>query len=106
MSNTVGASFKTLVGSGAITQDATATSHYCKFFNDLFDVLNSSSLLDKVPLRKPLREKYDGIDVLLHALSLLKELEEANKHRPAAKFIKGFRSLLVLGETALDVFFL
>ena len=91
LSNTVYASIQTLVEDGKMDVKALATSIYCKRFNDLFDVMNSSSSLEAVPLRKPLEDNSEGVIVLLESLNWLKELEELNLDRPRTKFLSGFR---------------
>lgn len=90
LSNTVAASLETLVEQSQLPEEASATSIYCKNFNDLFDVLNSSSVKTKVPMRKPLLKDSRAIEFLEECLTWLEKLKECNKNRPV-QFIDGFR---------------
>ena len=94
LSHTVAATLNTLAQQKKMKKDVLATSAYCHKMNDLFDVLNSSSSKDIVPLRKPLKDNSPGIMVLTDSLDWLKNLQEANTGRPQVKFLKGFRQTI------------
>jgi len=89
LSNSVSAALDFSVATGVMDSSVTATSSYCKFFNDLFDVLNSSSSRDKVPLRKPLSKKGNSVEFLDNAVEWLKQLKQLNAGRRNF-FINGF----------------
>jgi len=81
-----------LVSEKKMNEEVLSTGIYCKTFNDLFDVMNSCTSSDKVPLRRPLAECSEGEVVLNEALHWLDELEKCNKeNRYKTKFIRGFR---------------
>ena len=90
LSNTVAATINTLVRQGELSEEVLATAVYCKKLNDIFDLLNSSTLKETVPFRRPLLENSIEIGKLKEALAWLKELQVINSHRPKVKFIKGF----------------
>ena len=95
LSNTVSASLRTLVQQNKIKKEVLATSIYCKKFNDIFDVLNSSSIKAKVPLRRPLEKNSRGIEVLKESRQWLEVLEAENlQSRPQVKFLRGMRQTI------------
>ena len=105
LSNTVAASLEVLVSENKMTKEVLSTSKYCKTFNDLFDVMNSCTSLDSVPLRRPLTAESEGEVVLVEALNWLHELENCNKgNRHKTKFIKGFRQSIRVVQLLLEEF--
>ena len=88
MSNTVSSALDTLISANEIDTSAAATSSFLKHFNDLFDCLNSLTLKDKVPLRRPISIGSETIAYLKESIGWLKELQEANNTK--VKFIMGW----------------
>ena len=87
-SNSVAAAMEFSVMCGLLPPDARATSSILKKFNDVFDILNSASSKDKVPLRKPFRIGSESEKFLIEALDWFKELKKINSRR--CQFISGF----------------
>ena len=91
LSNSCAAALDATIALNQSDASSAATSTYLKKFNDLFDVFNSSSSKDKVPLRKPYRltESSASSEFLNLAKSWLLELQEMNSHRRNS-FISGW----------------
>ena len=102
LSHTVSSALCLLVSNNLIDVSAAGTSEYCKTFNDIFDVMNSSSSADHVQFRKPIFPQSSSVNFLKESLIWLKELEEVNSTR-RCHFIRGFRQnitvLLELNST-------
>jgi hypothetical protein len=80
---------------------------YCKKFNDLFDIFNSGSPSDAVPLRKPLSLNSPSIKILEDYIPWLTELQALNPKRKCS-FIDGWIQsinvlLLMRKEISQDV---
>lgn len=90
LSNSVSAAIDFSVAKNLLPPAASATSTYLKKFNDLFDILNSSSSKDKNPLKRPLHLQSPSIDILKDSLVWLNDLEKANLTRKC-QFIRGWR---------------
>ena len=90
LSNSCAAAMDLSVASNESNAACLATSTYLKKFNDLFDIFNSSSSKDKVPLRKPfcLRGLSAACEFLVEAKVWLTELLHLNSRR--SHFIKGW----------------
>ena len=80
-SNSVSAGIDFCVAKNEFPPAASATSTYLKKFNDIFDILNSSSPKDKTPLRRPLHLQSQSISVLENSLIWLKNLQDLNSSR-------------------------
>ena len=89
LSRSVSVALDYMVAEGAIDESALATSKFCLTFNDLFDIMNSSSPRDKVILRRPLHVESPSLKVLTHAKVWLKKLARNNGNRKCY-FIGGF----------------
>lgn len=90
LSNSSAAALNFLIATNKIPSAAAATSSYCKTFNDIFDVLNSSSPKDRVRLRRPLHKQSPSIGFLQKAKLWLSNLCDLNTHRPKCPFIMGW----------------
>ena len=89
LSHTVYAALSFMVASNKLTNEALATAMYCKWWNDIFDALNSLHSKDSVFLRRPLNlKKGQTLKFLGEAKAWLQRLELLNKERKA-KFISG-----------------
>ena len=88
LSNSVSGAIKICVDQDILPKEALATSTYCKIMNDLFDCLNSSSSLSKVPLRRPIFEGSPVSKFLLEKKEWLRCLLQLNKKRKNS-FIQG-----------------
>jgi hypothetical protein len=89
LSNSVSAGIDACVASNLMEAGAAATSAYIKLFNDLFDVLNSSSPKDKTPFRRPLLLQSKSIIFLKDCKEWLTKLQELNSSRKP-RFIRGW----------------
>jgi hypothetical protein len=89
LSNSCSAALDCCVAEQEIESAAVATSTYCKEFNDLFHLLNSSSPQDRVPFRRPSSTDSDLTNFLEESLHWLKELDQLNKKRHCS-FIMGW----------------
>ena len=68
--------------------EVSATSSYCKYINDLFDILNSSYSKDRVPLRRSIYPLSPSWEKLKELKAWLTELSKMNTKRP--RFIQGW----------------
>ena len=89
LSNSCAAALDVYIGNNLMSAATTATSQYCKTFNDLFDILNSSSPRDPVPLRRPLWDQSKSTQKLKEFKEWLEGLELLNKDL-RNKFMKGW----------------
>lgn len=88
LSNSSSAALDCCVADGSLDASSSATSSYCKVFNDLFDALNSSTSKCAVSLRRPLTSTSKIMIFLEEKLIWLQELRDLNKSRRNV-FIQG-----------------
>ena len=101
ISNSCSVALEMCVVNQELDSGALSTSIYCKKMNDIFDILNSSSIKAKVPLRKPISIGSKSYKEIEKMKSWLQELDKLNKGHKV-KFIKGFIQSLNVVIQLLD----
>lgn len=81
LSNTVARAIKLCVERELMEPSAKATMTYLKRFNDMFDILNSSSPFDDVEKRKPLHMCSEQINYLKESAKWILEVKSLNTDR-------------------------
>lgn len=90
LSNSCAAALNYLVSNNTMPQKVLATSEYCKKFNDLFDISNSTNFKTPVPLRRSMNLSSEGYRLLADYPRFLQEMKALNADRPQVKFIDGW----------------
>lgn len=88
LSNTCSAALDFGVAKKYLQSNCSATSSYCKHFNDIFDILNSTSPKDRVQLRRPFSRDSPIFEALKNEKTWLENLRLLNIDRRNS-FIKG-----------------
>jgi hypothetical protein len=90
LSNSCASSLEYLVSCNKMHPSVLATSVFCKKFNDLFDIMNSSNLKCAVPLRRALQSSSEAHNLLKKFPSFIEELKNLNMSRSKVKFMDGW----------------
>ena len=108
LSNSVALGIETLVIVKLIEGDALYTSHFCKFFNNLFDIFNSSLSNKNIVYKNPLNNNIDSITFLQNSVNILNNIKYCdNKYTDQLPCLLGWRlnvnSLLLFLEDEIIV---
>lgn len=99
LSNSVSSCLCILYGSGLIDQKLYSnipnTAEYCQFFNDIFDLFNSSSSSSKNPLKQPFKGSETQLDFIRDAKITLdnikiNDLKDGKDLKNSYHFIRGW----------------
>ena len=98
LSHSVAACINLMVSVNRLPAVSLATSSYCEMFNNIFDVLNSSSPKDSVHFRRPLHSKSPSLRFISEAKDWLYKLKRNNSDRKCHFIESCIQSLNVVCE--------